>query len=213
MVVLAIVGILGALAYSVTQAQRRNVYLRQAAGELVLRSVGLRATALSEGQTYQLVVVDAVGNDASGCGLTNPAACSSYYILSLTPAQTTAWQLSSFDPDSPGAGATVVDRDRLPRGARFLLLSGYATPPAPFDGVSVFDGRILGTCANGARCFAIRFSPNGIAGPVLAGGGAPTPINGFAFVLATDRELDAFSGDRRGVVVGFPSGVVKTWPY
>ncbi len=213
MVVLAIVGILGALAYSVTQAQKRNVYLRQAAGELVLRTVGLRATALSEGQAYQLVVVDAVGNDASGCGLTNPGACTSYYILSLTPAQAAAWQLGGFDPGSPAAGATLVDRDRFARGVRFLLQDAYVAPPVPFQGVAIFDGNVLGTCANGARCFAVRFDQAGVASAVPRAAGATPGATGFGFVLATDRELDRAGGDRRGVVVGFPSGVVKTWGY
>jgi len=204
----AIIGVLAVLAYSVAKAQQRNVYLHQAAGELQLRVSGLRSKALSEGQDYLLVVVDAPGNDASQCSWSNSAACARYFILYAPQA---TWTLGGFNPATPGALASVSEMDYLPRGARFYTASSYHAPPSPFDGVTVFASSVYGSCANGANCFALRFMTNGSVRAELPGGGnQPT---GFAFVLASDAELEGAGGDHRGIVVGFPSGVVKTWSY
>ncbi len=218
MVVVAIIGVLAALAFSVARAAARNVYLHQAAGELAVRAVGLRSTALAQGTDQLLVVVDAPRNDASQCSWANSASCARYFILSNPLA---AWTIGAFNPANPGAnlgatpnpGSGVSDIEYLPRGTRFFNTGGaYNPPPLPFDNVAVFDSRFYATCADGSRCFAIRFMMNGVVRAELPAGGAQTAA-GFAFVLASDAELEGKGGDHRGVLVGFPSGVVKTWSY
>ena len=211
-IVLMIIGVMAALAYSYSRAQARNVYLHQATGELQQRAIGLRSTALSDGKPYLLVVQDAPNNDASQCGWWSSAACTRYFVLS---APDSTWTLGAFDPSSPGAHLDPtlgsVETGYLPRGARFYKASSYNAPPIPFDKVKVFDSSFYGTCANGASCFAVRFLTNGNVRAELPGGGAqPT---GLAFVLASDAELEGAGGDHRGVVIGFPSGIVKTWSY
>lgn len=209
MVVVAIIGVLAALGFSVVRAAARNVYLHQAAGELAVRATSLRSTALSEGQDHLLVVVDAPGNDASQCGWWSSSSCARYFILF---APQTAWTLASFDPQNPGANASFSEVEYLPRGARLFKAGTYSAPPIPFDNVGIFDSTFYGTCANGASCFAIRFTMNGAVRAERPAGGTQT-APGFAFVLASDAELEGRGGDHRGIVVGFPSGVVKTWSY
>lgn len=212
MVTIAIIAVLAAAAYSYSRAAARNVRLHQAATELMVRSSGLRSTALSEGQDYLLVVVDAPGNDASQCGWWSSASCARYFILF---APQPGWTLSAFDPSNPTGttgNASLSEVDYLPRGARFFVAGAYSSPPAPFGGVATFDTRFYGTCVDGSRCFAIRFTMSGIVQAEQPAGGTQT-APGFAFVLASDAELEGAGGDHRGVLVGFPSGVVKSWSY
>lgn len=207
-VVVAITGILAALALSIARAQARNVRLYQAVGELQQRAIGLRSTALSEGQQYLLVVLDAPNNDGSQCGWWNTAGCMSYFILY---APQPGFTLAAFDPAHPGAQASVSDVGYLPQGARFYKLPAYGAPPAPFDQVPVFAPSVSATCANGASCFAIRYLPNGTVGAVVPAG--TVPPTGLAFVLASDAQVEGSGGDHRGVVVGFPTGIAKSWAY
>lgn len=209
LVTVAIIGVLAALAFSTSRAAARNVYLHQAATELMVRASGLRSTALSDGQDHLLVVVDAPGNDASQCGWWSSASCTRYFIL-FGPQP--GWNLSAFDPSNPAVNANLSEVDYLPRGARLFVAGAYASPPTPFNNVVTFDTRFYGTCADGSRCFAIRFTMSGTVQAELPAGGTQI-APGFAFVLASDASLEGAGGDHRGVVVGFPSGVVKSWPY
>jgi type II secretory pathway pseudopilin PulG len=208
MVVVGIVGVLAALAFSVSRAAARNVYLRQAANELAMRATGLRTTALGAGQDHLLVVVDAPGNDASQCGMWNSVSCARYFILS---SPTAGWTLAAFDPALPTANASLVDTQVLPKGARFFLAPAYPAPPAPFANVAVFDARFTASCG-GSRCFAIRFTQTGTVRAEQPGGGS-VRAPGFAFVLASDAEIEGAGGDHRGVLIGFPTGVVKSFAY
>jgi prepilin-type N-terminal cleavage/methylation domain-containing protein len=211
LIVVAIVAIMAAVGYGVSRAATRNVYLAQAASELTLRATGLRTTALGEGKDHLLVLVDAPGNNASSCSWFNQSACARYFVLhSPQP----GWTLSSFDPSTPGANASVADIFYLPRGARFYTgPSSYSAPPAPFANVTVFDSRFYGTCSGGQKCLAIHYSMSGRVYAEQPAGGSPPTAPGLAFVLATDAELEGSGGDHRGVLVGFPSGVTKTWAY
>jgi prepilin-type N-terminal cleavage/methylation domain-containing protein len=204
-IVLAIIGVLAALAYSYSRAQARNVHLYQAIGELQQRAIGLRSTALSEGKPYVLVIVDAPNNDASQCGWWSSAACSRYFIVRDPPS---TWTLAGFDPANPVAQEVGY----LPNSARLYKASSYRAPPSPFDNVKVFDSSFYGTCANGANCFAARYMTNGTVRAELASGTAQ-PVGGLAFVLASDAELEGAGGDHRGIVIGIPTGIVKTWSY
>lgn len=209
MIVVVIIGVLAAVAFSLSRAAARNVYLHQAATELMVRASGLRSTALGEGQDYLLVVVDAPGNDARQCGWWNSTSCTRYFILF---APQPGWNFSAFDPSNPAANASLSEVGYLPRGARFFVAGAYSTPPIPFNGVTMFDPRFYGTCSDGSRCFAIRFTMSGIVQAEKPAGGTQL-APGFAFVLASDASLEGAGGDHRAVVVGFPSGVVKSWSY
>ncbi len=210
LIVVAIVGIMAALGYGISRAATRNVYLAQAASELTLRATGLRSVALGDGKDYLLVVVDAPGNDASRCTWANSSACARYFIL-YSPQN---FVLDSFDPSTPGAYASVADIFYLPRGARFYAgVSSYSAPPAPFGNLAVFDSRFYGTCVGGMKCLAFHYTANGRVYAEQPAGGAPPTAPGLAFVLASDAELENSGGDHRGVLVGFPSGVAKTWAY
>lgn len=207
-VTLAIVAVLAGVAYSRTRAAPRNIRLAQAADELAGLLAGLRSVALAEGKDHLLVVSDAPENDASKCADTVETCAASFVLAAPKP----SFSLSEFKPTSPGELGELVASEVLPRGARFYLRPTYKAPPAPFSGVAVHDGTFLGKCANGARCFAVRFTSSGVVEPVTPSGGtAAAP--GFALVLASDAELEGAGGDHRGVLVGFPAGVVKSWAY
>lgn len=203
---MALIAILSAVTLSASRAYARNVRLGHAAGELMLVAQGLRSAALGDATDYLLVVVDAPDNDATRCSGA-VSGCTSYFVVSPQP----GWSLADFDRSKPGAHAAVVSAETLPRGARFHAASSYGAPPAPFGEVQVFDGAVAGTCAGNERCFAIRFAGDGsVRAELPRGGSQPT---GFAFVLASDAELENNGGDHRGLVIGFPSGIVKAWSY
>lgn len=214
-VTVAIMGVLATAAFAISRAEKRNVQLRQATSELALRITGLRSRAMSDGADFVLVVVDAPGNDASRCGTFSTSSCSQAFILA---APQPGWTLGAFDPDHPAAGVAgteqspAAESEPLPPGARFHVSSSYSAPPAPFDSVKTFDDRFVGECA-GRTCFAVRFTMSGGAYPVRPDGSPPPHATGFAFVFATDAALEGAGGDHRGVVVGFPTGVAKTWAY
>jgi prepilin-type N-terminal cleavage/methylation domain-containing protein len=201
MVVVALIGILAGLGIVVTRAATLNANLSSASYELAVRLGGLRAAAMSEERDYLLVFADAPGNDAEGC---NPLAmdrCARYFILrDPTP----AWSLAGFNAATPADDAAVVGSWTLPRGAR-LDRTSPATIPAPFTAIPLRDAELTGTCGT-STCFAFRYTSSGQVQPEFAGapGGAK---QGYAFLLRSTAE----SADRRGVVVGFPTGIVKTF--
>lgn len=211
-VTIAIIAVLAGLAFGRSRAAARNVRLVQAADDLAAQLAGLRSTALSEGKDHLLVVVDAPGNekgkDPKPCADTVDT-CAAAFVLA---APTADFKLAGFDPAHPDSLAEFVASEPLPRHARFYLETPYKAPPAPFGGVAVLDDRFVATCASGSQCFAIRFTASGTVEPVTPAGGT-VAASGFAFVLASDAELEGAGGDHRGVLVGFPAGVVKSWAY
>ncbi len=69
---------------------------------------------------------------------------------------------------------------------------------------------MLSTCG-GVPCFAVRFTGDGeVWGEAPDGGDSGAP--GFGFVLADDEDTGTSAGaKRRGFVLGFPTGVVKSY--
>jgi hypothetical protein len=128
--------------------------------------------------------------------------CARYFLLrDPTP----AWTLAAFDPSAPANNASFVTSWVLPRGARFDLAGTLPVPP-PFDAVPLRDAELTGTCGGGTSCFAIRYTPSGEVRPEFAG--APgAPKLGYAFLLRSTDE----TADRHGIVVSFPTGIVKTF--
>ncbi len=209
MVVVAMAGILAALAFSYTRTAFRNANLGSAMHDLVLRLQGLRAAAMAESQDYLLVLVDAPGNDATGCGERNVAGCTTYHVLK-SPAST--WSLSSFDPASPYTNAQPDDTVYLPRGIRLdLSAAGSWTLPAPFTGIPVLDSSLVATRGSTQRCVAVRFKSNGQVVPERASGTGDPP--GLAFTLGSEMTGAQRSADRRTVMIATGTGIAKSWAF
>ncbi|WP_242360563.1 type II secretion system protein [Anaeromyxobacter sp. SG17] len=197
MTVLAIVGVLAGIAVGVSQMAKRNANLSSATFELALKLSGLKAKAISDQADYLVVLVD--GANPGACGVFAPSDCTRYFILrNPTP----SWTLGGFDPASAATNAEYVDDVALPKD---VALDGGATaaPPVPFDAIPLFDSTLT-TTVSGKRRFAFRFARDG---SVSAEGATGKP--GYAFALTTDVESAA--RDRRGVVVAFPAGIVRTF--
>jgi prepilin-type N-terminal cleavage/methylation domain-containing protein len=202
MIVVAIVGILAALTLQYGWSARQASSFASAAWELSLRASALRARAMSSNKDFLLVVVDAV--DPQACR-TDQRKCGKALVFS---SPTAAFALSGFATDPPYVNASFEEEFQLPRNSQLDLTSTWRAP-APFASVVAMDSELMATCANGKKCFAIRYRLDGEIEPVV-----PTPPlsatrAGFAFVL---KPVFAESGaaERRGVFVSFPTGIVKT---
>jgi len=196
MVAVALIGILATVAYSISTAALRNARVDTAMDELVAQIGSLRADALTDLSDRLLVLVDAPTSGGAG-------------RLFVLRGPTAAWKLSTFDPASPGTEVAAVEEDlRLNAALRIANVTSRA--PAPLATVSFLDSAMMGTCG-GPRCFALRFRSNGdVRGEKPAGGDAARP--GFGFVVTSTLETEGGSGyKRRAIVVGFPSGVVRSY--
>jgi type II secretion system protein H len=207
MVVVAIIGILAAVAVAGMKSRKPSASLTSTVLTLQTTLQGLRAKALSDQRDYVFVIVN---GDGKGCGFFNSTGCARWYILaSPDPA---AWTFAAFDPKTPGLNtAEVVDSDSL---GSVLLQPAVAgrLGPKPFDTVQVFDPLYTRVCPNGGTCAAFRFKANGaVAGELVAPPGPESKGNAVAFV--TDVELQGGLGARSILLVGFPNGIVKTYPY
>ncbi len=208
MIVVAIIGILAAGGVAVARSASRNAGVASAAYEMAVRLSGLRATALAEGVDYLAVMVDAPGNDASGCIWVRTSACTRLFLLRDPQA---GWTLNGFNPGTAGTNVgDVADVITLPRGVRFHLPADLATrhPAAPFTGISVLDGDLTGSC-NGQTCFAIRFSRDGVVSGLLPTGGDASDKPGHAVLLGTNMTESTAAADNRGFFVSFPTGIVR----
>jgi prepilin-type N-terminal cleavage/methylation domain-containing protein len=202
-IVVAIAGILATVATASIRYGTRNASLSSATYDFVVRLGGLRATAMSEGQDHLLVFADAPSSDATGCSAFDDDSCSRYFVLANP---TTAWTLAAFDPANPATNADFVDEEPFPRGVHLDVAQTFTAPP-PFSGIAVHDTDLRVSCGDTQTCFAFRFSRLGSIDPVYAGSTTPAKV-GYGFVLGT--ELSGGGGERRGVAVAFPSGIVKT---
>lgn len=208
-VVVAVIGIVAAIVVASSRAAARNGNLASAGQELRTRLGGLRATAMAEGSEHALVVVDAPGSDASGCGFWDTASCARYFVLrDLSP----GWSLDDFDPAAPGGSGTstasVLAIELLPRGVHLDAAAVPPARPAPFTGIAVHDPELMGKCGDRA-CVAVRFTARGRveAAPVVPTPGAKL---GVAFVLGTDLTAETTGAVRQELLVTFPAGIVKS---
>lgn len=194
-VVVAVVGILAALAYSYTAAGYRNANVDAAMDEIAEKLAVLRAAAL-DGNERLFVYVDATS--ASG------SRARTFTLSAPGP----AWTLAAFDPANPQASAGVEDQTRLPPFVR-LITTVTGAAPRPLQTVTFLTSSMKASCG-GATCFAIRFRANGVVrGELPAGGDAALP--GFGFVLGNDMDAQTAAAKRRAIVVGFPTGIVKAY--
>jgi prepilin-type N-terminal cleavage/methylation domain-containing protein len=214
-IVVSIIAILAVVGVVIGRNATKNASVSGAAYELATRLQGLRATAMSEGVDYYAVVLDAAGNDARTCGWLDRTHCAQYVLLkNVDPA---LFKLSAFAPNSAVSNAEIDDRKDLPRPVRFMPHTDQ-TPytRAPFTAVNIFDTAVVQTCGADSRpCFMIRFGRDGdVAAMQTPAGSSATPIAGkigFAFVLSND--LDQPQGDRKGVLISFPTGIVRSFPW
>lgn len=204
MVVVALIGIVAALAIPTMRAAKRNADVNSASFDLVLRLQGLRPRALADQRTYLAVLVDAPGNDGSQCGFGASANCARLFVL-RDPEPT--WALDAFDPASPGTGAALDEVVTLGRGVRFAVERDGSHPPVPFAALAVYDPELTLSCG-GRRCVAIRFAPSGRVSGEEAGG-VPTNLRGVAVALGSELATLTRGAESRGVMVAFPSGIVK----
>jgi prepilin-type N-terminal cleavage/methylation domain-containing protein len=210
----AIIIVLATGAYSISRAGSRNASVGQAAFDIALRLQTLRSRAMNDGVEYLLVVVDAPSSDSSGCSWYSSASCTKLFVLS---GPTAAWTLNGFDPTSTTTAATnasFVESADLPRGVHLLGAGAPATsthPPAPFASLSLFDTDLTATCDTSRACFAISFQPSGRVTARPDGTASLSGKQGFFAGLASDLEGVSSAADRKGIVVGFPTGIVKAF--
>jgi prepilin-type N-terminal cleavage/methylation domain-containing protein len=197
MVVVAIVGVLAAMGMVVYRMAQRNANLGSATFELAMKLSGLKAQAISDQKDYLLVLVD--GTDPAACGALVRAPCTRYFILRDPNA---SWTLAAFSPAASATNAEYVDEVAMPASVR-LDPSATGAPPAPFAAIPLFDPDLTATVSSKRR-FAFRFARDG---SVSAEGATGKP--GYAFALTT--ETDSPAADRRGMVVAFPAGIVRTF--
>lgn len=201
-VVMAIAALLAGLVVSYGKSARQASTFASTAWDLALRMSSLSARAMSANKDHVLVVVDA--EDPEACR-TNERKCGKALVFS---SPTAAFAISGFATEPPYVNASFEEELRLPRNSQLDLASTWR-PPAPFASVTAMDSEIMATCANGKRCFAIRYRLDGEVEPVI-----PTPPlsaarAGFAVVL---KPVFSESGaeQRRAIFVSFPTGIVKT---
>jgi prepilin-type N-terminal cleavage/methylation domain-containing protein len=225
MVVVAIVGILAAVAFSISRAGRRNADVAAAASGLQMRIEQLQYQALSEQVDHVLVIVDVPNNDASQCGSIVSASCAR--VFQLRNPDPASWKLQNFDVNAPAANvlsapstgtgtpAAIVDDDYLGQGINFYLTASTASIPVPFNAYAstfkMFDPNLTGNCPGSRKCVGFRFKADGTVNPeppdpTAAGSTANT---GHAFALGSD--LAGTGGRQIGVLVSNPAGIVRTF--
>jgi prepilin-type N-terminal cleavage/methylation domain-containing protein len=208
MIVVAIIGIVSAIAIPVMRSARKNATVQSSAFDLKVWLDGLRARAMRDQQTLVAVVVDVPGNDANACGHGVSASCARAYLLA--PAE--GFVLGGVNPATrPIPNADLLLEERvLGSGVMFYQPGTRRAAPAPFDSIQAFDPELMGDC-HGRACFGIRFRADGEVEPEYASGVPGNTKLGLALVLgsAVDGER---AWDQRGIVVSFPTGLVKAYP-
>lgn len=207
-ITVAVIAIVASAGYAIVRNARRNASVGAAAYEATMRLQGLRARALSDGVDLDAVFLDAKDNDASGCGLLASVDCTQLIVLSGV--QPATFKMSDLAAGTI-AGASLVDRLTFGNGLRFARMADGKSPAAPFDTVTMFDPALTRSTA-GRAWFALRFTARGEVRPVVYGETPPAGKAGYAFVLGNALS-DTAAGERKGVLVGFPAGIVRSFPF
>ncbi|HET9551917.1 MAG TPA: prepilin-type N-terminal cleavage/methylation domain-containing protein [Anaeromyxobacteraceae bacterium] len=194
--VVGIIGILATLAWAASRAMTRNARLDGNLEEIALAYGGQRFEAVDQQQDRVVVFVDGVA------GKRGP----SVFVLA---GPTAAWKLSAFDRSTPGA--ETVGFEEIDLSDQLQLLPAVApTTPRPFPKtVTFFDPKMKTTCG-GATCFAVRYLADGsVRGE--AADGTDAGLDGFGFVVGTDLDGQSSAAKRRAILVGFPTGITKSY--
>jgi prepilin-type N-terminal cleavage/methylation domain-containing protein len=216
-VTVALIGVVAAIAAGFMPAARRNATVVSTAWELGIRLKSLRARALGDQRDLVFVAVDAKDNDASACNVVWPERCARWFLLAPRAASATAgtpaWTFAAFDPATPAANADVVDQALLPRGIRLYKEASVVgtSGPAPFDSARILDTTLTRGCgASGALCVAIRYSRDGVVQAEPPTSTAVAAL-GVGITLGSDLKGPTSGADVRAVLVGFPSGIVRSY--
>jgi prepilin-type N-terminal cleavage/methylation domain-containing protein len=203
-VTLAVIAIASSVGYVGLRAATRNAGVSGAAYDATLRLQGLRAKALGDGVDLYAVLLDAKDNDARGCGILASDSCTQLFVLKDVVAGFDVTQLAA----GTIANAALVDRFDFAKGIRFAhSRDGVAAAP-PFDTVTVFDPDLTKSAGSRTYC-AFQFTRGGDVKPLFFGGTVPTGKAGYAFALGNELS-DEPAGEKKGVLVGFPSGIVRS---
>lgn len=195
MVVVAVIGILAAVAYATSRAMSRNARLDGAMEEVVVTFASQRAEALGRQQDVVAVLMDRVPGK-------HPVR------LFLLYAPTAAWSLEKFDPEKASAEVANAERQEFPDQLQLLPKVAPAAP-RPYQTVKFFDSTMTTTC-DGVTCFAVRYLSDGtVRGDTPEGKDAG--LAGFGFVLGTDLEGEVAAAKRRALLLGFPTGVFRSY--
>jgi prepilin-type N-terminal cleavage/methylation domain-containing protein len=204
-ITLAVIAIVASAGYFTIRTGARNAGVSGAAYEATLRLQGLRVRALGDGADLYAILLDARGNDATDCGVLARTRCTTLFVLRDV-------DLATFSIADLASGtvahATLVDRYDFARGIRFARSQDGKTAAPPFGAVEVFDTDLTKTASSRAYV-AFRFTRGGEVMPFFFGGTVPAGKAGSAFALGNELS-DEVRGEKKGVLVGFPTGIVRS---
>ena len=215
-IVMAVVGLLAAATGATLLHARKNASAGSTAYEVLLRFQGLKTRALQEQRDYAAVFINPNGDAASGCHLGSPATCARMVVLAGPPS---SWTLDGFDTGAPGL---VIDE--IVSLERDIVLDRAAiglAAAAPFGTITQLPTSMQATCkaptpadssATG-MCYAVRFGADGTVGPIYPGAAPGTAPAGIALGFTSDAKREALRSWRVAVLVTFPTGILKTFPY
>jgi prepilin-type N-terminal cleavage/methylation domain-containing protein len=214
-VVVAIIGIMAAIAIPTFRAARRNAVVASSGFELAARLDGLRTRAMRDQQDLVAVLFDVPGNDAlsrrnsaTRCSQGVDAMCSRFSLV--RPG--TGFRLDALRAQAAYPNSEVLDDVQLGRGVLFHRDWDGKPAPRPFVGVRTFDSELVGTCGNRA-CIAVRFRGDGSVRPEYPTGVAGATKLGVAFAIGSELSAPSAAGtDQRLVVVSVPMGIVRSYP-
>lgn len=201
MVVIAIVGIVSAMAVAGFRAARRNASVQGTAFELALQLDGLRTRALRDQRDLVAVIVDA--GDIQACAHGSISECGMFRVVRPGPGFALNAGLL--------VNASELDRETLPFGIRFHRAADGRASPRPFNAIRIFDAELVGNCT-GRACIGIRFGGDGTVGPEYPAGVPGNPKVGVAFALGSELTTETLGTDQRGIFVTFPLGITKAFP-
>lgn len=211
-IVMAVVGLLAAVAAAALNRARQNSSAGATAYEISLRLQGLKTRALQEQKDYAAVFINPTGDDAAGCRGGSLASCARLMVLAAPPA---TWTLGGFDSKAPGL--VVDDHVWFDREIVLDAASAGVAAGAPFGTITQLPSSMQASCSagstSGLKCFAIRFGADGTVSPIYPGAAPPSAPTGISLGITSDATGKFLRSHRRAVLITFPTGIVKTYPY
>lgn len=207
-VTILVIGIAAAMTIPVMRAAVKNATVVGVGFDLKIKLEQLRARAMRDQRELVAVIVDARENEPRNCAGDD---CASFYVLHPLA----GFQLNAFDPAEAIEDAEHVDHERLGNGIKLYLPASGRAAPTPFTNVLLFDGpgeALLGNCGGHRRCVGFRFLADGSVQPEPPTGGAVPSRLGLAFAIGSDIDEQSSASAQRGVLVAFPSGLVRVFP-
>lgn len=204
LVVLAIVGVLAALAATGFGGQRRRQELNGLTVELRALLHGARQTALSTGRPVVVMVFPKYANPLGGTGRVILYQDGDGSLFSTAAAV----NFTGYTPGAPAAGpqGEVLEVVDLPRTVTVGPATGQgagATMPAPFNGIAIDVA--CDFCTGADDRGAVVFGPLGSARFQAAAGPPLDRPSGSSLSLTSD-----LSGEVRTLAIAAATGTLKT---